>query len=149
MYMEKTLQSKIIRWVSGAVALIILIIVAGCGENNSKKLVSPMGLSTEEVASCLGFLLTKKNAEGALTERHRKFAEVHQDFLNRMDAVIRKLVKEHGSNLRHEELLSLTANYPEVERVLIKGMQEGELQYKQLSSTQRDIKSLSCIYVNQ
>ena len=62
---------------------------------------------------------------------------------------IRKLVKEHGSNLRHEELLSLTANYPEVERVLIKGMQEGELQYKQLSSTQRDIKSLACIYVTQ
>ena len=105
--------------------------------------------STEEVASCLGFLLTKKNAEGDLTERHRKFAEVHQDFLNRMDGVIRKLVNEHGSNLRHEELLSLTANYPEVERILIKGMQEGELQYKQLSSTQRDIKSLSCIYVKQ
>ena len=61
--MEKTLQSKIIRWVSGAVAFIILIIVAGCGENNSKKLVSPMGLSNEEVASCLSFLLTKKNAK--------------------------------------------------------------------------------------
>ena len=146
---KKSSQSKLIWWASRSVAFIILIIVAGCGENNSKKLVSPMGLSTEEVASCLGFLLTKKNAEGTLTERHRKFAEVHQDFLNRMDAVIRKLVKEHGSNLRHEELLSLTANYPEVERILIKGMQEGELQYKQLSSTQKDIKSLSCIYVNQ
>ena len=147
--MEKTLQSRIIRWVSGAIAFIIVIIVAGCGENNSKKLVSPMGLSTEAVASCLGFIITKKNAEGALAEGHRKFAEVHQDFLNRIDTVIKKLVKEHGNNLKHEELLHLTANYPKIERGLIKGMQEGELQYKQLSSTQRDIKSLSCIYVKQ
>ena len=142
-------NKKIIRVTICSLAFIILFFFAGCGENNSRKLVSPMGLTNKEVASCLGFLLTKKNAEGSLTERHRKFAEVHQDFLNKIDTIIKKLVKENGNNLRHEELINLTANYPEIERDLIKGMQEGELQYKQLSLTQRDIKSLSCIYVNQ
>ena len=148
-YKEEIRKNKLVFLTVIFGPLLFLLFILSSGDNNSKKLVSPMGLSTETVASCLGFILTKKNAEGALAEGHRKFAEVHQDFLNRIDTVIKKFVKEHGNNLRHEELLNLTANYPEIERDLIKGMQEGELQYKQLSSTQRGIKSLSCIYVNQ
>ena len=146
---KKSSQSKLIWWISGAAGFVILLMVMGSGNNHSSKLVSPMGRTTFEVASCLGFLTEKNIVEGSVKNAQTKFIQMHKKFLSRIEVVMNKIKDEPWAyNHRIENIKNLMSNYNETDKELYYGLAVGHQMYKELNRTQRGITTLACSVVN-
>tara|TARA_Y100000590_G_scaffold41667_1_gene44437 strand:+ start:295 stop:792 length:498 start_codon:yes stop_codon:yes gene_type:complete len=127
------------------ITIVVLMFLFATGGNNSKKLVSPIGKSKAEVATCLGFLTEVNRVEGNLKNAQNKFIEIHKPFLSRIETILNKIRKEPWvNNQRVENVKNLMSNYSEIEKELYYNLVVGQNMYIKLNTTQKGVMRLNC-----